>query len=39
MKILIILLVMILTGCAAIETPIHPRVYDPVTMAPGEYPY
>lgn len=26
-------------GCATIGTPVPPRVFDPVTMVPGEWPY
>ena len=36
---LLILLVVFLSGCAALGPTIPKRVYNPVTMIAGEWPY
>jgi len=35
----ILFLAVLLAGCAVLGPPVPPRVFDPVTMTPGEWPY
>lgn len=35
----ILVMTMVLLGCAAMGPSVPPRVFDPVTMIPGEWPY
>jgi len=36
---LVVTLILLVSGCTTIGTPILKRIYDPITMVPGEYPY